>query len=61
MAALVQENINAALRLGSSKGTGHGLEGLKFDIPKYIALEPTRTLADVLPMLRNTMNFLIAR
>lgn len=52
----LQENIEAALRMGASSGVGHGLEGLKFDIPRSITLEPTRTLLDMLPMLRNTLD-----
>lgn len=51
----MQDNINAALRMGAASGGGHGLEGLQFDIPRSITLEPTRTLLDMLPMLRNTL------
>ena len=37
---------------GNTGATGHGLEGMKFDIPKSITLEPTRTLFDsILPTL----------
>ena len=41
--------------MGPPLGVGHGLEGLKFDIPKSFTLEPTRTLADILPMIKNTI------
>ena len=51
-----QDNINAALRMGASNGVGHGLEGLKFDIPRSITLEPTRTLWDMLLLLRNPLD-----
>ena len=45
-----QDNLAAAF--GNGGVTGHGLEGLKFDIPKTITLEPTRTLLDsILPNL----------
>lgn len=52
----VQDNINAALHLGGTRGVGTGLEGLKFDIPRSITLEPTRTLFDMLPALRNPLD-----
>ncbi len=46
----LQDNLAAAF--GNGGATGHGLEGLKFDIPRTITLEPTRTLLDsILPSL----------